>query len=297
MINPLKIKSALFAITFIPSMIYAQNYDVKKGKISVDKNLIATYDGKGSILRLFDLTISSPSQKPLITIKEKWFDFKNPLRREGVRWAEITFLNNPEKKLNYHFLNDARLVERDLVGLLFKDSTPSLVQGEALNEQVVNDYIKAHNFDFVADSLYIRQFEKDNRDRIMEPLSRDKKQAFSLKLSESSTGLKGGGQEYVSLYDIFQDGVLLGQVEKHVIKTMNFGSKAYYVIWKRTIAPYTFEGKTMKFGILAYIETDSPTFDQELVLMSDKSKLKYKTTDHTNDEYKIVNLLVANGIL
>jgi hypothetical protein len=162
---------------------------------------------------------------------------------------------------------------------------------------VVNDYIEAHSFDFVADSMYIRQFEKDNRDRIMESLSRDKKQPFSLKLAESSTGLKGGGQEYITLYDIFQDGVLLGQVEKHVIKTMNFGSKAYYVIWKRTIAPYAFEGKTMKFGILAYIETDSPTFDQELVLMSDKSKLRYKTTDHTNDEYKIVHLLVTNGIL
>jgi hypothetical protein len=297
MINPLKIKNLLLAIAIIPSLTFAQNYDVKKGKVSIDKNPIATYDGKGSILRLFDLIVSSPNKKPLIHIEEKWVDYKNPLRRDGVRWAEITFLDNPEKKMNYHFLNNARLIERDLVGLLFKDSMPCLVQGEALNAQVVDEYIKKNNFDFIADSLHIRQFEKENKDRIMELLERDKKQGFSLKLAESDKGLKGGGTEYVTLFDIFQDGVLLGQVEKHVVTTMNFGSKAYYVIWKRTLAPYTFEGKQMKFGILAYVETDSPTFDQEMVLMTDKSRLKYKTKDHTASEYQIVDLLITNGLL
>lgn len=293
----MKTKSILTTALLIPSLIFAQNYDVKKGKISVEKNLIATYDGKGSIFKLFDLTVSSPNKKPLIQIQEKWIDFKNPLRRDGVRWAEITFLDNPEKKLNYHFPKDARFVEKELIGQLFKDGMPSLVQGEGLNEQVVSDFIKTNNFDVVADSLLIRQFEKDNKDRIMEPLARNKKAAVKLELLRTSNEVKPGGTEYTNIFDISQDGVLLGQVEKKTVPSINFGTKAYYVIWKRTVAPYTFEGKTMKSGILAFLETSSSTFDNELVLMTDKSILKFKTSDHANAEYQIVNLLISNGLL
>ena len=293
----MKLKSALIATALLPSLAFAQNYDVKKGKVSVNKNLIATYDGKGSIFKLFDLTISSPAQKPLIQIKEKWVDFKNPLHRDGIRWAEITFLDNGGKKMNYHFENNSRLIEKQLIGLLFKDSTPSLVQGEALNEQVMTDFITAHNYDFIADSLAIRKFEQENKDRIMEPLDRDKKQPVSLKFVSKNTTASGRGIEYTNIYDIFQDNVLLGQVEKRTIPSVNFGTKAFYIVWKRVIAPYTYEGKTMKSGILAYLETDSPTFDQELVLMTDKSQLKFKTSDHTNAEYQIVNLLIVNGKL
>jgi hypothetical protein len=295
MTNPMRIKNLLLAIAILPSLTFAQNYDVKKGKVSVDKNIIATYDGKGGLLRFFDLTVSTPAQKPLISIKEKWCNFKNPIRRDAVRWAEITFLDNPEKKMNYHFLNNNRPQERDLVGLLFKDSMPCLVQGEVLNAQVVDEYIKKNNFDFIADSLYVRQFEKENKDRIMEPLERDKKQPLTLKVESKGSEVRAGGQHYTTIYDIFQDNVLVGQVEKQIITGMS--SKAYYVVWKRVLTPYTFEGKQLKFGILAYVETDSPTFDQEMVLMTDKSTLKYKTKDHTTSEYQIVDLLIANGLL
>jgi hypothetical protein len=145
--------------------------------------------------------------------------------------------------------------------------------------------------------MHIRQFEKDNKDRIMEPLSRNKKVGATLNAVGNSNQTTGAGTEYTVIYDIFQDGVLLGQVEKKTIPSLNFGTKAYYVIWKRTLTPYTFEGKTMKFGILAFLETSSSSFDNELVLMTDKSILKFKTSDHANAEYQIVNLLISNGLL
>ena len=72
MINPLKIKTVLVAIAVMPSFTFAQNYEVKKGKVSIEKNVIATYDGKGGLLRLFDLTVSTPAEKPMFSIKEKW---------------------------------------------------------------------------------------------------------------------------------------------------------------------------------------------------------------------------------
>ncbi|OQP60382.1 hypothetical protein A3860_33935 [Niastella vici] len=221
MIKPLKSKTFLVAIAAIPSLTFAQNYDVKKGKVSIDKNIIATYDGKGGLLRFFDLTVSTPAQKPLISIKEKWCEFKNPLRKDAVRWAEITFLDNPEKKMNFHFPYNNRPLERDLVGYLFKDSTPSLIQGEALNVQAVEEFIKKNNFDFIDDSLYVRKFEKENKDRIMEPLERDKKQPLNLKVDSKGSEIILGNMQYTTVYNIFQDNVLVGQVEKKLT-----GSKA-----------------------------------------------------------------------
>jgi len=294
MINPLKIKTVLVAIAVMPSFTFAQNYEVKKGKVSIEKNVIATYDGKGGLLRLFDLTVSTPAEKPMFSIKEKWFDPKNPLRKDGVRWAEVTFLDNPEKKMNFRLQDYAHPLERDLVGQFFKDSTPSLIQGEALNTLVVDEFIKKNNYDFIADSLYVRQFEKENKDRIMEPLDRDKKQPITLKrASKSEVG--PGAQQNSTVYDIFQDNVLIGQVEKQL--TTIISTKAYYVVRKRTLTPYTFEGAQTRFGLLAYLRTDSPSFDQEVVVMTDKSTLKFKTKDHTTAEYQIIDLLISAGLL
>jgi len=294
MINSLKVKSVLVAIAAIPSLTFAQKYDVKKGKVAIDKNIIATYDGKGGLLRLFELTVSTPAQKPMFSIKEKWVDFKNPIRKDGIRLAELTFLDNPEKKMNFRLPDNERYLERDLVRQFFKDSTPCLIQGEALNTQAVDEFIKKNNFDFIADSLYVRQFEKENKDRIMEQLDRDKKQPVSLKIASKSEA-RVAPQDNSTLYDIFQDNVLIGQVEKQLTTIMS--TKAYYIIRKRTLTPYTFEGKQTKFGLLAYLKTDSPTFDQELVLMTDKSVLKFKTTNHTSEEYQIINLLISAGLL
>jgi len=293
----MKTTSLLFAFACITSLSFAQKYEVKKGKIALDKNVIATYDGKGSILRMFDLTISTPGLKPLITLKEKYYEFKNPLRRNGDRWIDITFLGNPEKKMGYHFKNDMRLIERDLVGLLFKDGATALIQGEELNAPAVDDYIKTNNFDFVADSIYIRNFEKENREHIIEPLSRDKSLPVKVIFVDKSRDVNSDNEDYTYTYDIFQDDVLLGQVEKTISHPLGGGTKVFYQILKRSLTPYTVDGKQMKFGILAFVQTDSPTFEQELILMTNKNTMKYKTPDHTESQHQIVNLLVTNGIL
>lgn len=281
-------KCLLIAIAWCPSFLFAQKYNIKKGKITVDNSLIATYDGKGGILSLFNLTISSPGNKPLINIKEKYFDLRNPLRRNDTRWAEITFFDNPEKKARYLFPYNNRYLEKDLVGLLFKNDMTPLVQGEALNEQAVNDFIKAHKYDFVTDSLYIRQFEKENKERILPALSRDKKVPFELKYDykdekESETSF---------IHNVFQDGVLLGKVEKIITS-----GQAYYIFWKRVLTPYNFEGETMDAAMLAFMNAyDSGGIDNELVLMVDKSKYKIKVNDRANAEYQLVNWLITSGV-
>ncbi|HEX6431640.1 MAG TPA: hypothetical protein VF008_28310, partial [Niastella sp.] len=268
-------KCLLIALAWCPTFLFAQKYNIKKGKITVDNSLIATYDGKGGILAFFNLTISSPGKKPLINVKERYFDLLNPLRRNDTRWAEITFFDNTEKKTGYLFPYNNRYLEKDLLGLLFNNDKPCLVQGEALNEQAVNDFIKAHKYDFVTDSLYIRQFEKENKERILPQLSRDKKAPVTLEYDYKHTD----ESETIIVHNVLQDGVLLGKVEK-----IFTGGDVYYIFWKRVLTPYSFEGETMDAAMLAFMKPADGNFDSDLVLMVDKSKHKLKITDRSNAE-------------
>jgi hypothetical protein len=282
-------KCLLIAIAWCPSLLFAQKYNIKKGKITVGNSLIATYDGKGGILAFFNLTISSPGNKPLINIKERYFDLRNPLRKNDTRWAEITFFDNPGKKAGYLFPNNTRYLEKDLLGLLFDNDKPSLIQGEALNEQAVNDFIKAHKYDFVTDSLYIRQFEKENKERILPTLSRDKKAPVELRYDDKYNN----ESETTIVHNVFQDGVLLGKVEK--ILTPSITGGVYYICWKRVLAPYSFEGEKMDAAMLAFMCPADGNFDSELVWMVDKSKHKIKITDRANAESQLVNWMVTWG--
>jgi hypothetical protein len=228
----------------------------------------------------------------LIHIKEKYIDLQNPLRRNDTRWAEITFFDNPEKKTGYLFPNNTRYYEKELLGLLFKDGMPSLVQGEALNQQAVNDFIKAHNYDFVTDSLYIRQFEKENKERILPPLSRDKNGLVELRYDDKYNT----ESETIITHNVFQDGVLLGRVEKIITTTITGSHDIYYIFWKRVLTPYKLEGETMDAAMLAFMRPADGNFDSELVLMVDKSKHKIKLADRSNAESQVVNWMIKWGV-
>lgn len=287
----MNVKCLLLATALSPVCLFAQKYTIKKGKITADNLLIATYDGKGGILAMFNLTISSPGNVPLINVKEKYFDLQNPLRRNTSRWLEITFLSNPEKKAGYLFPNENRILEKEILGLLFTNNKPSLIQGEALNEQAVSDYMKANKYDFVADSIYIRQFEKENKERVSAELSRDRKASVEVKYD-----YKHEDDSETSYYhEVYQDGILLGSVEKIVGTNAAGGQATYYIFWKRVLTPYTFEGEKMDVAMLAFLKTTGSGFDPELVLMTDKKKHKIKIPDYAKAEYQLATWLITYG--
>ncbi len=285
-------KCLLLALAWCPSFVFAQHYTIKKGKITADNSLIATYEGKGGLLALFNVTISSPANKPLINVKERYFDLQNPLRRNTNRWIEVTFLDSPEKKAAYRFPTEYRYLERELLGLLFPNGKPALIQGETLNQQAVSDYLKANTYDFLADSIYIRQYEKENKERVVAELSRDRKMRVELRDASKHE------EETETFYshDVYQDGVLLGSVDKIVGTVPTGGQTTYYIFWKRVLTPYTFEGEKMDVAMLAFMKSPTGSFDPELVLMTDKSKNKVKIPDYSHAEFQLVNWLIAAGV-
>lgn len=288
----MNLKCLLFAIALCPSFSFAQKYNIKKGKITADNSLIATYDGKGGIFAMFNLTISSPANKPLIHLKEKSFDLQNPMRRNCSRWIEVTFLDNPEKKAAYRFPTEYRYLERELLGMLFTNDKPSLIQGEAFNQQAVNDYLNANKYDFTADSIYIRQYEKENKERIAAPLSRDKKAPVEVRYESKHED----DTETTYTHEVYQDGVLLGTVEKIVGTVAAGGQATYYIFWKRVLTPYTFEGQKMDVAMLAFMKATGSGLDPEVILMADKSKSKVKITDYSKAELQLVNWLITAGV-
>lgn len=288
----MKLRCLLVALAWCPSFVFAQKYTIKKGKITVDNSLIATYDGKGGLLSLFNLTISSPANKPLINLKERYFDLQNPLRRNMGRWIEVTFLDSPEKKSAYRFPTDYRYLERDLVGFLFPNNKPSLIQGEALNQQAVSDYKKANQYDFVADSIYIRQYEKENKERVVAELSRDKNTRVQLR-DESKHEEE---TETTYSHDVYQDGALLGHIDKIVGTDPAGGQATYYVCWKRVLTPYTFEGEKMDVAMLAFMKASGSGFDPDVVLMADKSRHKINIPDYSKAEWLLANWLITAGV-
>lgn len=288
----MNLKCLLFAIALCPSFIFAQKYNIKKGKITADNSLIATYDGKGGIFALFNLTISSPANKPLINLKEKYFDLENPLRRNTNRWIEVTFYDNPEKKAAYRFPTEYRYLEKELLGLLFTNNKPSLIQGEAFDQQAVSDYMKANKYDFTADSIYIRQYEKENKERVLAQLGRDKKAPVEVRYDSKHED----DTETTYTHEVYQDGILLGKVEKVVGTVAAGGQATYYIFWKRVLTPYTFEGEKMDVAMLAFMKAPTGGFDGQLVLMADKSKNKIKITDYSKAEFQLVNWLITAGV-
>jgi hypothetical protein len=288
----MNLKCLLFAIAWCPSFLFAQRYTIKKGKITADNSLIATYEGKGGIFALFNLTISSPANKPLINLREKSFDLQNPMRRNCSRWIEVTFYDNPEKKAAYRFPTEYRYLEKELLGLLFTNNKPSLIQGEALNQQAVSDYMKANKYDFTADSIYIRQYEKENKERVVAPLSRDKKAPVEVRYDSKHED----DTETTYTSEVYQDGVLLGKVEKIVGTVAAGGQATYYIFWKRVLTPYTFEGEKMDVAMLAFMKAPTGSFDAELVLMADKSKNKITISDYSRAEVQLVNWLITAGV-
>lgn len=287
----MNLKCLLFALTLYPSFIFAQKYTIKKGKITADNSLIATYDGKGGIFALYNLTISSPANKPLINLREKYFDLENPLRRNMNRWIEVTFFDNPEKKAAYRFPTEYRLLEKELLGLLFTNNKPSLIQGEAFDQQAVSDFMKANKYDFTADSIYIRQYEKENKERVVAQLSRDKKAPVEVRYESKHED----ETETSYTHEVYQDGILLGNVEKIVGTVAAGGQATYYIFWKRVLTPYTFEGEKMDVAMLAYMKAPSGP-DGELVLMADKSRNKIKIADYSKAEYQLATWLISAGV-
>jgi hypothetical protein len=269
----------------------AQKYSIKKGKISADDVVIARYDGKGGVFKKLTIKINSVDDQPLLHIEEDRYDFKNPILRGGRIYVTFTQPSNPDKKL-YYRLKDAML-EKELLNHIFKDGAPSIIKDNKLNEEELVKFVGTTPYDPVADSLSIRKMEEENKARIAKLIPRDKTKPVELKPvgSKDKTGISE-----TFLYDIYQAQLLIGRVEKRV--TQGMSTRVDYSVWMKS-EPFEFDGVKYNFSPVAYLDDASPTFDNEIIMLKDKSEVKFKTPGNAyqSAEYSFVNWLISSSNL
>lgn len=273
----------------------AQTIVAKKGKINAGDSVIAKYDSKGSIFRAYDINIKSLSDEPLLNLKEEGHDFESPYA-DPVGWYRISFPNTDLPQMRYRMteqLNEKRIFAQ----VLFPENAPLLLADGKLNRAVVDSLAgSTHAYDYAADSARVRQLETANAARIKKVIPRDITKPFDLQVATPvyQRPHPEPGERTVA-YDIYQGGFLLGQVMR---RSHYESSELHYdfSVWMKT-EPYTYEGQSMTFSPLAFFVNASATFDNKVVLMKDKSKIKLKTPNPTAAEYLLVRLLIDSGNL
>jgi hypothetical protein len=268
-----------------------EKFKIKKGKIYNGDTHIASYDGKGGLLRLFNITVSGTDDKPLITMQEAIYDFDIPWEIHR-RWMTLEFPGVPGKKMKLR-VDPAERTENRIMKLLLNDSLPFLIKENKIDESALDQWMTQKNYDFNADSLYTRKMQNEIIDAMKENLVRDKAQPLQvIKVSENQADPYSAT---ITKFDIKQGGVTLGRI----VKTRNVSAMAMrpslkYEIWKNVAKPYTVgNGKeSLSVAMLAKYEYDKGTY---LVPAGKMVEVKLPTPDAS--EYTLADWLVKSGHL
>jgi hypothetical protein len=219
------------------------------------------------------------------------YDFDNPLLPDGRAYLTFTQPSNPGKAVQYRL--PRTMNEKEVLMHMFNDGVPSLIKDNKLNEAEFTKFIGAVPYEFTADSLAVRKMEEENKARIAKLIPRDKTKPLELRKVEVKE--KNAVSETI-VFDIYQAQLLIGRLEKRI--TQGMSQRVDYSVWIKS-DPFVFDGKQYSFSPVAYFENASDTFDNEIIMMKDKSEVKFKTPGslYQSAENSFVNWLISSGNL
>jgi len=288
-------KRILLLAFLLPAMIASaqKKVTVKKGDIKSEGQVIAQYDGVGSIFKEVRVGIFAPGSKDtIISVTEVAYDPKNPLFPDPEVVYKLQFKNtslaplyvcNPKRK-------GVRFMERDVTEMVFNDSVPLLVANGKLDESAVEQFRSRYRYHFEE----ILQFVKGVEDTIAilnsTAIQRDQSKAPVMKIIAD----KSDQFEVNQVFEIYQGGVLLGKVHKQV--TLGTYPKAKYSFWK-SVPPTVVDGIDFKgFSPVASCQSGPTTFDIPVIAVVGKGEYKIKGAFNAL-ENQIIGVLVANKLL
>lgn len=130
-----------------------KNITCKKGDVKQNGQLIAEYDGVGSIFKLVKLGVFAPGTKDtLISVTEESFDPQNPLFPDLEVVYKLQFKNTSLAPFYVSNLQrkGVRFLERDAMEMVFNDSVPVLVAGGKLDEAAVEQFRGRYAYNYEA---------------------------------------------------------------------------------------------------------------------------------------------------
>lgn len=265
----------------------------KKGDIKADGQVIAQYDGVGSMFKEVKLGVfPAGSKDTIIRVTEVAFDPKNPLFPDREVVYKVEFKNstaspfyvcNPRRK-------GTRFMERDVMEMVFNDSVPVLIAQNKLDEAAVEQFRSRYAYHFDEVIKFIKGVEDTLATLNSIAIERDLSKPTSLKIISD----KSDQFETNQVFEIYQAGVLLGKVHKTV--TGGTFAKATYTFWKK-VPPAVVDGIDLKgFSPVATCSTGSTVFDIPVVAVVGKNEYKIKGAFNAL-ESQIINVLVSNKLL
>lgn len=264
----------------------------KKGSVKQNDQLIAQYDGVGSMFKMVKLGVFAPGSKDtLFSITEENFDPKNPLFPDLEVVYKVEFKNNSQSPFYVHDPKNTsvRYMERDVMEMVFNDSVPPMISEGKLDEAAVEAFRTKYAYNYAETRKFIKDVEDSIAIMNQTEIVRDRSKPISFKIVNDNSNQF----EVNQVSEIYQDGVLLGRMVKKV--SPGQFSKASYTFWKK-ITPVTINGIDMKHTPVAYCITGSTPFDIPIISVIGKNEYKIKGT-YNALEIQIVNVLVQNKLL
>lgn len=264
----------------------------KKGDVKQDGQVIAEYDGVGSIFKMVRLGVFAPGSKDtLISISEENFDPKNPLFPDLEVAYKVEFKNTTQQPFYVHNPKNpnVRYMERDAMEMIFNDTVPAMISNAKLDLDAVEKFRSTYAYDLGKVKDFVKAVEDSIAIINKIEIARDRAKPVTLKIFADNSNQFETNQ----VFDIYQDNVVIGRVVKKV--TVGSFPKASYTFWKH-ITPITINGIDMKHSPVAYCSSGATSFDIPVTAVIGKTEYKIKGAFNAL-ETAIANLLVQQKLL
>lgn len=284
-------KTTLIIIFMISTiLLHAQKVKVDDGTVSIDKVPVAKLEGKASLLKGIDLTYKSLDGQPLLRLTMKSSNYFIPTQT-NIYWYDIEFFKTA-KRVNILIKSGTYYSEKKLSELLFVTNVPSLLKNNEIDtaslriftakndasEKIKNDTSVYAEYE----SMLINKLKNSKIDRDL------KKLVTCLQTSSNTLAWIT-----TTTYDIIQDKILIGSIEK-VIENANTGLSGKYKIFKKYNIPEIIGDKTFTNGIAAYIELGNYP---KIITIQDKKNTRMESGIGDNSQQQIAEFLVNKGYL
>lgn len=278
---------------------------VKKGKIKVGDEEIATYDGKGgNAFRMGNLDIILPgSDTPSIKLKEDVYYYENPLFEKNSAWFyEITcaggqhFFYRAAPYTKKVFGNEVTIYPRktgnDIIEEMFNDTTPLFITDKKLNSENIARFIATRSYPQEALLAHAKAVEDSIAQVIANTPARNKQAIISLVDETPRETYDGKGKWFA----IYQDNQMIGRAYRYS------GNATEIHIWKKGPAGYSIMGNNSGCVPVLYtekLELSNYNFSKEFKVtqVAGKKPFVFKSISLDNVLYDLANAAIAAGLL
>ncbi len=295
-------KKMLFVpLLAIGSLAFSQkNIIVKGGKIKANDAVVAEFDGKGGMMKVYRLGVFAPGSKDsILTVYEEMFNADYPLFN-NLRLYKLTFSDAGKTSFYIKKKENGWTAEKGIMEQVFNDTLPLLLKDGKLDADALNAFKAKLSFDLDGYKNYLKTTQDSVATAVKNAvIKRDVQKPFVFKQVKDNliNTNKPHFNDAELVYDIYQDNVLLGRMEKITHTTIT--STSYYTYYKY-ITPKTVNGIRIIYAPIATCVNEegfSGNKPVDVLLVNEGQTFSLKREPSNVMDLPILEALFAKGYL